>query len=174
VNNNSILYFLPATYFNEEEFFITKGFLEKNGFKSFIASDTWQMCESTKGKKIKPDLRIENINSKNFTGIILIGGYGAKEYWNNKKLHKILNDFNREKKIIGAICMAPVILANAGLLVGKKATCFPEIKQELMRSDIHYSDMPVVLDKNIITADGPRSSFDFSDSILYMLNKQIR
>jgi len=174
VNNNSILYFLPARYFNEEEFFITKNLLEKNKFKSFIASDTWDMCEGTNGKKFKPDLRLENINANNFAGFVLIGGYGALDYRNNLNLHKILNDFNKSGKIVAAICIAPVILAASGLLNGKSATCFPEVKQDLMKPDIDYKDLPVVVAKNIITANGPKASFEFAESILFLLNKQTR
>jgi protease I len=174
VNNNSILYFLPARYFNEEEFFITKSLLEKNNFKSFTASDTWDMCEGVTGKKFKPDLRLENINANNFTGIVLIGGYGAKDYRNNARLHKILNDFNKSNKVIAAICIAPVILAAAGLLNGKSATCFAELKQDLIKPEIDYKDLPVVVAKNIITANGPIASFEFAESILFLLNKQTK
>ena len=174
MNNNSILYFLPARYFNEEEFFITKSLLEKNNFKSFTASDTWDMCEGMNGKKFKPDLRLENINANNFAGIVLVGGYGAKDYQNNSMLHKILNDFNKNGKIVAAICIAPVILAAAGLLNGKSATCFPEVKQDLIKPDIDYKDLPVVVTKNIITANGPKVSFEFAESILSLLNKRTR
>ena len=132
------------------------------------------MCEGTNGKKYKPDLRLENINANNFTGFVLIGGYGAKEYTNNVTLHKKINDFNKYNKIIAAICIAPVILAAAGLLNGKCATCFIEVKQDLMKTDIIYKDSPVVVDKNIITANGPKASFEFAESILFLLNKQIR
>jgi protease I len=174
VNNNSILYFLPASYFNEEEFFITKNLLEKNGFKSFTASDTWNMCEGTNGKKFKPDLRIENINSNNFEGIVLIGGDGAKNYQYNSQLHKKINDFNKQNKIIGAICIAPIILAAAGLLNGRSATCFPEVKQDLLKPGIDYKDLPVIIDKKIITANGPAASIEFAESILFLLNKRTK
>jgi len=174
VYNNSILYFLPARYFNEEEFFITKSRLEKNKFKSFTASDTGDMCEGTNGKKFKPDLRLENINANNFIGIVLIGGSGAKDYRNNSKLHKILNEFNKSNKLVAAICNAPAILAAAGLLNGKSATCFIEVKQDLIKPGIDYKDLPVVIAKNIITANGPKASFEFAESILFLLNKTKR
>jgi protease I len=172
VNNNSILYFLPARYFNEEELFITKGFLEKNNYKSFIASDTWDMCEGSNGKKFKPDLRLDNINANNFAGFVLIGGYGAKDYQNNSRLHKILNDFNKCGKIIAAICVAPLILSEAGILNGQSATCFPEVKLAFIKSDIDYKDQPVVVSKNIVTAQSPKASFEFAESILFLLNKR--
>ena len=132
------------------------------------------MCEGTSGKKFKPDLRLENINANNFSGIVLIGGNGAKDYKNNSKLHKILNDFNKSNKIVAAICVAPVILAAAGLLNGKSATCFPEVKQDLIKPDIDYKDLPVVAAKNIITANGPKASFEFAETILLLLNKRTR
>jgi protease I len=172
VDNNSILYFLPARYFNEEEFSITKNLLEKNNYKSFVASDTWNMCIGSTGKIYKPDLRLENINVNNFTGFILIGGYGAKDYQNNSRLHKILNDFNNCGKIIAAICVAPIILVGAGLLNGKTATCFPEVKIELIKPDIIYKDIPVVVSKNIITANGAKASSEFAESILFLLKKR--
>ena len=132
------------------------------------------MCEGMNGKKFKPDLRLENINANNFAGIVLVGGYGAKDYQNNSMLHKILNDFNKNGKIVAAICIAPVILAAAGLLNGKSATCFPEVKQDLIKPDIDYKDLPVVVTKNIITANGPKVSFEFAESILSLLNKRTR
>lgn len=93
------------------------------------------------------------------------------DYWNNGKLHKILNDFNNSKKMIGAICLAPPVLANAGVLNGKNATCHPDAKQELLRPEIEFKDVPVVVSKNIITANGPKASFEFAESIIFVLNK---
>lgn len=169
--NNSILYFLPANHFNEEEFFITKNLLEKNGFNSFVTSDVFDFCEGTNGRKFRTDMKIENVNPNNFAGIILTGGSGAKDYWNNTRLHRILNEFNNRKKAIAAICFAPVILANSGVLNGKNATCHPEVKQELIRPEIEYKDVPVVVSKNIITANGPKASFEFAESVIFVLNK---
>ncbi len=169
--NNSILYFLPAKHFNEEEFFITKNLLEKNGFNSFVTSDIRDFCVGSSGKKYRPDMKFENIHSNNFAGIILIGGYGAKEYWNNSRLHRILDEFNNSKKMIAAICFAPVILANAGLLNGKNATCHPDVKPDLSGTEIEFKDVPVVVSKNIITANGPKASFEFAESIIFILNK---
>ena len=84
MNNNSILYFLPGRYFNEEEFFITKNLLEKNNYISFTASDTRDMCEGTNGKKFKPDLRLENINANNFAGFVLLTGQFVKKLGDGK------------------------------------------------------------------------------------------
>lgn len=171
MNNYSILYFLPARYFNEQELFITKGILEKNNYKSFVASDTWDMCVGSDGRKFKPDLRLENIHANNFAGFVLIGGYGAKDYQNNFRLHKILNDFNKSAKVIAAICVAPLILVGAGLLNDKCATCFPEVRHYFVKSDVDYKDQPVVISHNIITAQSPKASFEFAESILFLLNK---
>ena len=169
--NNSILYFLPAKHFNEEEFFITKNLLEKNGFNSFVTSDANDFCEGANGRKFRPDMKFDNIHPNNFAGIVLTGGYGAKDYWNNTRLHRILNEFNNSKKIIAAICFAPVILANAGLLNGKSAVCHIDAKPDFIRSEIDYKDVSVVVSKNIITANGPKASFEFAESVIFVLNK---
>ena len=169
--NNSILYFLPARHFNEEEFFITKNHLEKNGYNSFVTSDRGEFCEGAKGRKFRPDMKLENVHPNNFAGIILTGGHGAKEYWNDYRLHGILNEFNNSKKMIAAICFAPVILANAGIMNGKNATCHIDAKMEFTRPEIGYKDVPVVVSKNIITANGPKASFEFAESVIFVLNK---
>lgn len=169
--NNSILYFLPAKHFNEEEFFITKNLLEKNGFKSFVTSDKGDFCEGSNGRKFRPDMKLENVHPNNFAGIVLTGGYGAKDYWTNSRLQRILNEFNDSKKMVAAICFAPVILANAGLLNGKAATCHFEAKQDFSRPEIEFKDVPVVVTKNIITANGPKASFEFAESVIFVLNK---
>jgi putative intracellular protease/amidase len=68
--------------------------------------------------------------------------------------------------------VAPLILGGAGLLNGKSATCFPEVKPDFIRPGIDYKDQPVVVSKNIITARDPNASFEFAESILFLLNKR--
>ncbi len=163
----NILIILPAVNFNEQEFLISKKHLEDNAFKVFIASDSDSLCIGKNGLKIKPDVKLYNVHASNFSAVILIGGKGVKDYWNNKTVHNIFKDFFRLGKIVSAICSAPVALAKAGLLSGKEATCYSEDKRDLEKEGVVYVDAPVVKTGKIITGQNSDASIEF---ILAVIN----
>jgi protease I len=169
VNKKSVLLFLPAKDFNEEEYSIVRKLLLKYGKNIFITSDDHYVCSGSKGMKVKSDTSFYNINIKNFAALVLIGGNGCRAYWDNEKLHKITRNFNDAQKIIGAICSAPVILAKAGILKNKSATCYYEDKNELINLEINYQDRAVVIDKNIVTSNGSQSAAQFTEAVLHLI-----
>jgi protease I len=171
LTNKSVLLILPAIDFNEQEYLIVYNSLIKNGFKVFIASDTTSICTGKSGLKVKNDVSFFNMREANFCALVFIGGNGVKHYWENKQLHILAKNFIAAKKIVGAICSAPVIIAKAGILNGINATCFPEDKKELEREGAVYVDNPVVTSKKIITAQGPASAQDFVNTLINELNK---
>jgi protease I len=70
--------------------------------------------------------------------------------------------------IVGAICLAPKILANAGILEGKNATVFPDSESiaYLESKGATYTEEEVPRDGNIITASGPEASEAFADAVV--------
>ncbi len=166
---NSILIFLPANNFSEEEYQIINRVFTRAGKQVFISSDSNTVCSGDRGLKVKADIEFYNVNAKNFSSIVLIGGKGSKDYWDNENLHRIVKDFKSSGKIVSAICSAPIILARAGLLSKLPATCWSEDKYELINLGVQYQARNVVIEKNIITADGPRSAEQFTESILNMI-----
>jgi len=166
---NSILIFLPASNFSEEEYLIIKKVFLKAGKRIFITSDSHTVCSGDDGLKVKADTDFYNVNEKNFTAVVLVGGKGSKDYWDNEALHKIARNFKSAGKIIAAICSAPIILARAGLLTNIPATCWSEDKNELIKLGINYNDRSVISEKGIITSDGPRSAEQFAETILNLI-----
>jgi protease I len=164
-----VLLFLPAKDFNEEEYSIVRKLLLKYGKNIFITSDDHFVCSGSKGMKVKSDTSFDNINIKNFAALVLIGGTGSKDYWDNKKLHTITSIFNDANKVIGAICSSPVILAKAGILKDKTATCYYEDKNELINLGIDYQDRAVVTDKNIVTSNSSQSAAQFTEAVLHLI-----
>ncbi len=100
--------------------------------------------------------------------MILIGGSGSRNYWKNESLHKIIKKFFDAKKVIAAICSSPIILAKAGILQNKKATCFSEDKMELINAGIDYQDRNIVVDGNVVTADNVHSALQFAEAVLHL------
>ncbi len=167
----SVLLILPAEDFNEQEFLVISSQLERANLKIFIASDAHSVCIGSAGLKVKNDVSLYNMHETNFAGIIFIGGNGARNYWNNKNLHNIAQKFYEAKKVVGAICSAPLILAKAGLLK-EKATCYTDDINELEREGIEYQDIPVHIDNKIITAQNPAAAVEFASSFIHFLTKQ--
>jgi protease I len=166
---NSVLIFLPKKGFNEEEYNIVRARLLKARKQVFITSDDHSVCSGSKGMKVKSDTSFLNVNVNNFSSLILIGGSGSRNYWKNESLHKIIKKFFEAKKVIAAICSSPVILANAGILQDKKATCFSEDKMELINAGIDYQDRNVVVDEHIVTANDSKSALQFSEAVLHLI-----
>ncbi len=161
----SVLIILPAKNFNETEYLSVKNNLERRGINVFIASDANAAAVGSLGLKVKADVSFFNLNERNFTGIIFIGGSGVKNYWDNQILQRAALKFYQNKKTVSAICSAVVILARAGLLKDQNATCFPENKKEIEKEGAVFVDKCIVSSGKIITAQGPSSASEFADAV---------
>ncbi|HHT9109997.1 MAG TPA: DJ-1/PfpI family protein, partial [Candidatus Brocadiaceae bacterium] len=123
------------------------------------------------GVKVKPDILFTNINIGDYDSVIFVGGTGASEYWDNPTAHKIANSANNAGKIVGAICIAPVTLAKAGLLKDKKATTYSSTVNDIKACGAKYSGADVERDGNIITASGPTAAEKFGEAIVKALGQ---
>ena len=166
---NSILIFLPATDFSEEEFLPIKRIFLKRNKQIFIVSDSFSVCGGENGLKVGTDTNFYNVNEKNFAAFVLIGGKGSRSYWGNETLHKIAGKFHYSGKVIGAICSAPVILARSGMLGKTSATCWKEDKNELIKAGINYHERSVIAENKIVTADSSQAAIQFAETVLNLI-----
>lgn len=118
---------------------------------------------------LNADLLFEEVDFDEADALILPGGMPGTDNLNaHAGLKKqVLNFAKNPDKTIAAICAAPLILGDLGLLDGKKATCYPGFESRLGRSKL--SRKPVVRDGNIITADGPAHAMLFAIKIVEYL-----
>lgn len=115
--------------------------------------------------KVLADTLFENVDYSKIDMIVLPGGMPGSE---NLKAHsglreQILN-FNDSNKPLGAICAAPMVLGNLGLLKGKNATCYPGFEDELHGAIITGNNVEAV--DNIITGKGAGVAIDFALKIV--------
>ncbi|MDR2809180.1 MAG: DJ-1/PfpI family protein [Tannerellaceae bacterium] len=105
--------------------------------------------------------------------LILPGGMvGASNLDACEPLKELLVAKAKNRKLLAAICAAPMVLGGLGLLKGHRATCFPGFEEDLIGAII--TDEPVETDGNIITGKGPGMVFDFALAIIAYLETQIR
>ena len=103
----------------------------------------------------KADKILNEINPNDYCGLYIPGGTkGAESLRDNDQIIEIIRDFDKEGKIIAAICAGPIVLDKAGVLKDKKVTSFPSIKDDLTNIGEYIDDQLVVTDGNITTSRG--------------------
>ncbi len=160
--------------FRDEEFKMPYQTLNDNGIATVIASTQTGKATGMLGYSVEATSLIKDLKASELDGIVIVGGMGSPKFlWDNKELHKLLNELNLSKKTISAICLSTVCLAKAGLLNNVKATVWPsdDAIGELKAAKAIYLDQNVVEDGNIVTANGPQSAQEFADVVLKHLNK---
>lgn len=155
--------------FRDEELLEPKQVLTEKGVEVKVASTSLETAKGMLGAEVKPDMLISDIKPEDWDAIILVGGTGASKYWENFSIHSMLNEAVKQNKIVGAICIAPVTLANAGILSSKKATVYQSEAQKLKDKGAEYTGKDVERDGNIITASGPPAAKEFGNAIAQAL-----
>jgi len=161
--------------FRDEEYFVSKEILEKAGFSIDTTSTKKGIAIGSQGGEAIAHIGIDEINLENYEAVIFCGGSGMANELDNQIFHKLAKDFYENNKTVAAICVAPALLAKAGILENKKATVW---SSELDKSFIKtleengaiYEDSPVVVDNKIITANGPDAVEEFGKAIEELLS----
>ena len=161
-----VLLIIASKDFRDEELFITQSELERSGLTTIIASSIVGECIGSKGGKAISTMSLEQIKIKDYSTIIFIGGMGSRVFFDDQKAHHLAQEMHADGALVAAICIAPVILAKAGLLTHKKATVFSSEIETLEALGAYYTGMDVTVDDNIITAYGPQSSLRFAKRII--------
>lgn len=126
----------------------------------------------SRGVKVVPDALLDSIQSDDFDMLVLPGGQPGTDNLNaDPRVQELLKQFMNKRKNIAAICAAPLVLANAGILDGRHVTSYPSYKDSL--GQVHYEEKNVVSDGNILTSRGPGTALHFALAIVERLvNKE--
>lgn len=173
--NKKVAIIIASKDFRDEEYFITKEVLESNNITVKTVSDENKAIGKF-GGEAKVDITIDKLNIDNFDGIIFAGGSGALERLDNQVSYDICNECVEKEKILAAICISPVILANAGVLRGKKATVWSSNMDKsgirsIQEKGASFEQKSVIADKNIITGENAEASKEFGEAIAKVLTK---
>ena len=174
---SNILFIVAKQGFRDEEYFIPKEILKNAGHKIKTASNakSGENAVGADNGKIKIDANLNKVKSDDFDAVVFVGGPGALENLDNKTSYRLAQDFFNKNKLTAAICVAPTILAKAGVLKGKQTTVWnsPLDKsgiETLKNNGAEFIDENVVQDGNIITANGPQAAKEFGEKILNYLS----
>lgn len=161
--------------FRDEEFSVPKKNLEDAGVSVTVAGLQPGEARGMLGMKTTPDILLDDVDIDDYDALIIPGGQGSVKYlWNNEKVLHLVKEAYVKEKVVASICLSGAVLANAGILEGRKATVFPtsESVRVLREGGAEYIDQGVVVDGKIITAKGPADAKRFTKEILGLLTER--
>ncbi|XOA42967.1 MAG: DJ-1/PfpI family protein [Candidatus Nealsonbacteria bacterium] len=176
MKNKRVVIIIAFRDFRDAEYFIPLEILERAGLEVKTASNKKGVAIGADGGEVNIDLLLSDINIANFDAVIFIGGPGCLASLDNEESYKIAKEIVSQNKILASICISPVILAKAGILKGKKATVWSSSLDKkavkiLEEKGAIYKADSVVIDGNIITANGPVAAEDFGKIIVKLLTE---
>lgn len=164
-----ILMVIAPVDYQDKEYSDTRSALEDAGVSVLVASLKTGEARGKLGGKASVDLSVGDVNAGDFDGVAFIGGSGMVGLVGEPKFIDLAKEFYKTGKLVSAICIAPVILAKAGILKDKKATVCGGAEKEIEKGGGIYTGKSVEVDGKIITANGPASASEFGEAIVKML-----
>lgn len=160
--------------FRDEELKIPMQILKDNGISCTIASTSLDTAVGSLGMEVDPDIAVSNIDADDYDVIIVVGGPGAPELAEHNEVLDLLKSAEIKGKNIAAICIAPTILAKAGVLEGKRSTVWKSEKsvRQLEQGKAIFVDEPVVVEDRLVTGNGPAAAKEFAKKIIEMIKEE--
>lgn len=136
--------------------------LRRAGIKVTIAALTTKTATGKQGMRLEADAMLDDVDAADFDLLLIPGGPGVAALRNDERPAKLAAQFASMHKPVAAICAAPLVLLDAGLLEGKNFTAYHSVREELGGG----LDDRVVVDDQIITSRGAGTALDFSLAIV--------
>ena len=176
LSEKSIVMIVAPTQFRDEEFTIPYAIFDKYGADIVVASTKKGYAQGTFGHKIDVTCTLDDIDINRFHAVIFVGGAGVPQLRSSERALELAREALK-KSVVAAICWAPTILAKAGVLAGKQATVWLGDDSEygvstdkiLIDAGAHFIENPVIVDGNLVTANGHAASAQFAEAVVACL-----
>jgi 4-methyl-5(b-hydroxyethyl)-thiazole monophosphate biosynthesis len=159
---------LLADGFEEVEAMAVVDILRRAKVETVVAGLHEGPVTSAREVRVLPDTTIDTIRADDFDMIVLPGGQPGSDNLNaDERVIRLIREFSAKGKLTGAICAAPYVLANAGVLRGKRATAYPSYKDKL--GGAVYREESVVEDGTVFTSRGAGTALSFGLALVAKL-----
>jgi len=133
------------------------------------------LVTGARGMRVAPDAELDAVLAGEFDMVVLPGGMpGARHLRDDPRILALLQRQAAANRYTAAICAAPIVLAAAGLLEGKRATSYPGFVDRLDIPGLQYVSEPVVVDGHVVTSRGPGTAMDFALALIELLAGRAR
>jgi protease I len=156
--------------FEQSELEVPRDRLKQNGATVHIVSPEggeirgWDMKDW--GRPVPVDVTLDQAKADDYDAIVLPGGQINPDLLRmNDKALTLIRAFYDQKKVVAAICHAPWLLIETGIIKGRKATSYKSIKTDVINAGAKWEDSEVVTDQGIVTSRNPGDLEAFSNKI---------
>jgi deglycase len=162
---------MATNRFEESELFGPREILIGKGARVTLASPTRDEIMATvhdePGRRIIPDLTVEEVDPNDYDALLLPGGVGNPDQLRmNQRAVSLIRQFAEADKPVAAICHGPWLLVEADVLRGRRATAWRSIRTDLRNAGAEVVDEAAVTDGNIITSRKPDDVPAFTDALI--------
>jgi protease I len=162
---------ISADNFEDMELFFPYYRLREEGFHVDLASMKKDRIKGKHGYEISVDKTLTEINPGDYDVLVLPGGKAPETIRKDKYALEIAKHFFGKNKPVAAICHGPQTLISAGLLKGRRATCYKSVAPEMKEAGAIYEDKEVVVDGNLVTSRQPSDLPAFMREMMKMIRK---
>jgi len=164
-----VLMVIAPAVFRDEEYAHPKQVLESAGARVTTASTARGACLGKLGMVAHADIALHEVEPADYDAVVFVGGSGAEVFFDDPVAHRIAGTMADAGMVVAAICIAPSILARAGVLHGRRATAFSSQEPDLTARGAIWTGAPVEIDGAIVTANGPEAAADFGRALADLL-----
>ncbi|HUW18204.1 MAG TPA: DJ-1/PfpI family protein [Sedimentisphaerales bacterium] len=151
--------------FRDEELFETRSVLDNAGVKTVVASSRLGPIDGMLGGTVTATVLVSDLKVEDYEAVVFVGGLGVREYFNDPAALNLVRAAADKRKVLGAISMAPAVLANAGVLSGLRATGYLSERDILLKAGVKYTGAPIERDGLVITGRDALSARQFATAI---------
>jgi protease I len=146
---------ISADHFEDSELLVPYYRLKEEGVEVVVASLRRAVITGKHGYEVPVDLTLNEVNPDDYAILVLPGGAAPAEVRKEPKALEIAQAFFAKNKPVAAICHGPQVLISAGLMKGRRATCYKSVTDELKEAGALYEDQDVVVDARLVTSRQP-------------------
>ena len=158
---------ITANGVQDEEFVYPYYRLLEEGFHVDVATKGKAVVYGKHGIPVRPTVDVEELRESDYDLVVLPGGYEAPDRVRQiAEVKTFVKSMYEKGKIVAAICHGPWITISAGIMNGRKATCYQGMADDLRNAGAEYVDAAVVVDGNLVTAPHYRNNGDFMKAVL--------
>lgn len=162
---------VSADNFEDSELLFPFYRLQEAGLAVDVASISRGKIRGKHGHEVVVDKALAEVDPQAYDLLVLPGGKAPAALRKEATAIAIAQDFMRGGKPVAAICHGPQILISAGVLVGRRATCYRSVAEELKQAGALYEDQEVVVDGKLVTSRQPADLPAFMREMVRLLGK---
>ena len=163
---------LSADNFEDTELLVPYYRLQEEGIEVDVASMKKGQIKGKHGYEVEVDKTLKEVDPNDYDILILPGGKAPEAIRKEKDALEIAKDIFHKNKPVSAVCHGPQILISAGLLKGRRATCYKSVAKEMMDAGAIYEDKEVVVDGNLVTSRQPSDLPAFLRETMKLIKKK--